>query len=104
MKNKNGFTLVELLVTITLMLTLLGLAIASYINVSNSKKREAWQMVKSQIETAAAESDIPHQRFASLGIITESAYVQMECDGVACLDLGFPARYTNFRKATEKDA
>ncbi len=55
MKNKNGFTLVELLVTITLMLTLLGLAIASYINVSNSKKREAWQMVKSQIETAAAE-------------------------------------------------
>ena len=46
-------------------------------------------------ETAAAESDIPHQRFASLGIITESAYVQMECDGVACLDLGFPARYTH---------
>ncbi len=46
-------------------------------------------------EKAAKEDGIPHQRFASLGIITESAYVQMEFDGIACLDLGFPARYTH---------
>ncbi len=46
-------------------------------------------------ETVADEQRIPHQRFASLGIITESAYLQMEGEGTACLDLGFPARYTH---------
>lgn len=46
-------------------------------------------------EESAERANIPHQRFASLGIITESAYIQMECDGIACLDLGFPARYTH---------
>lgn len=44
---------------------------------------------------AAKEDGIPVQRFASLGIITDSAYVQMEGDGIACLDLGFPVRYTH---------
>ena len=46
-------------------------------------------------EQSAEKEGIPHQRFASLGIITESAYIQMECDGIACLDLGLPARYTH---------
>lgn len=46
-------------------------------------------------EETAIKEGIPHQKFASLGIITESAYVQMENDGAACLDLGFPARYTH---------
>ena len=46
-------------------------------------------------EECALRENIPHQRFASLGIITESAYVQMENEGVACLDLGYPARYTH---------
>jgi putative aminopeptidase FrvX len=44
---------------------------------------------------AANEDSIPVQRFASLGILTDSAYVQMEGKGIACLDLGFPARYTH---------
>ena len=46
-------------------------------------------------EKTAHENNIPVQRFASLGIITESAYIQMEQNGIACLDLGFPARYTH---------
>lgn len=46
-------------------------------------------------EETAIKEGIPHQRFASLGIITESAYIQMENNGAACLDLGFPARYTH---------
>lgn len=46
-------------------------------------------------EKTAEEYKIPHQRFASLGIITESAYIQMECNGIACLDMGYPARYTH---------
>ena len=54
-KNKNGFTLIELLVTIVLMLTILGIAIVSFISISDRKKQEAWQQVISQIETAAKE-------------------------------------------------
>ena len=44
---------------------------------------------------AAKEEGIPLQRFASLGILTDSAYLQLEGDGVAALELGFPARYTH---------
>ncbi len=43
----------------------------------------------------ATEEGIAFQRFASLGMLTDSAYVQMENQGVACLDMGFPARYTH---------
>lgn len=55
MKSKKGFTLVELLVVIALMLTILGIAIVSFINVSNNKKEEAWKQVKKQIEAGALE-------------------------------------------------
>lgn len=50
-----GFTLIELLVVIALMLSVLGIAIVSFINVSDKKKKEAWEDVKAQIETAATE-------------------------------------------------
>lgn len=46
-------------------------------------------------EQTAEKENIPYQRFASLGIITDSAYVQMEGEGISCLDMGFPARYTH---------
>ena len=49
---------------------------------------------KLAIETATREN-IPFQRFASLGMLTDLAYVQMENQGIACLDMGFPARYTH---------
>lgn len=55
LKNNCGFTLIELLVTIALMLTILGIAIVSFISVSDRKKEEAWQQVISQIEVAAKE-------------------------------------------------
>ncbi len=45
-------------------------------------------------DTAQAEK-ISLQRFAALGIITDAAYLQLEQDGVACLEMGFPARYTH---------
>jgi putative aminopeptidase FrvX len=43
----------------------------------------------------AAKINCPIQRFAALGIITDSAYIQLEGEGVACLEMGFPARYTH---------
>jgi len=53
--NQKGFTLIELLVTIALMLSILGIAIVSFINISNRKKEETWGQVKDQVETAAIE-------------------------------------------------
>lgn len=55
MKNKKGFTLIELLVTIALMLSILGIAIVSFIKVSDKKKEESWEKVKNQTELAAEE-------------------------------------------------
>jgi putative aminopeptidase FrvX len=46
-------------------------------------------------EKCAAAEKLPLQRFASLGILTDLSYVQLEDDGVAVIDLGFPARYTH---------
>lgn len=43
----------------------------------------------------AKEYSIPIQRFASTGILTDSAYVQLEGEGIASIDLGFPTRYTH---------
>lgn len=45
--------------------------------------------------TVAKENNIPLQRFASVGILTDSSYVQLEGNGVAALELGFPTRYTH---------
>jgi putative aminopeptidase FrvX len=42
---------------------------------------------------AAETLGIPLQHTASFGIITDSAYVQLESTGIATIDLGFPVRY-----------
>ena len=55
MKDKKGFTLVELLITITLMLLILVLAIVDFNRVSKNKKEDLWQLVKKQIEDAAED-------------------------------------------------
>ena len=43
----------------------------------------------------AAENNLPLQEFASIGMLTDCAYVQMENNYVGCLDMGFPCRYTH---------
>ncbi len=46
-------------------------------------------------ERTAVEDGIPLQRFASLGILTDSSYAQLEGYGLAAIELGYPARYTH---------
>lgn len=55
MSNKKGFTLVELIVTIAVMLSILTIAIVSFISISNKKKQESYNAVKNEIITAAEE-------------------------------------------------
>ena len=43
----------------------------------------------------AAVASTPLQRSAHVGALTDSSYVQGLKEGVACIDLGFPTRYTH---------
>ena len=45
-------------------------------------------------ETAAAE-EIPLQRSAQVGVLTDLSYVQTIGQGVAALDIGFPMRHSH---------
>ena len=47
------------------------------------------------IETTAEAKGIPLQRSAQTGILTDLSYVQLVGSGVACVDLGFPMRYSH---------
>jgi putative aminopeptidase FrvX len=46
-------------------------------------------------EAAAGDAELGLQRSAQAGILTETSYVQLMHGGIACADLGFPARYTH---------
>jgi putative aminopeptidase FrvX len=48
------------------------------------------------METAAAAAGLPLQRSAHTGALTDLSYIQfMGSEGVACLDVGFPMRYSH---------
>jgi putative aminopeptidase FrvX len=47
------------------------------------------------IEQVACDQQIPLQRSAQVGILTDLSYVQLVGDGVASLELGFPMRYSH---------
>ena len=44
---------------------------------------------------AAKDCGITLQKFASTGMLTDLSYIQLEQEGVAALDMGFPTRYTH---------
>ena len=46
-------------------------------------------------EETARQANLPLQRSAHIGALTDSAYVQLVGQGVAAIDLGFPTRYTH---------
>jgi putative aminopeptidase len=47
------------------------------------------------MERASAKAKLALQRSAHIGALTETSYVQLVGQGVACIDMGFPARYTH---------
>lgn len=75
--NEKGFTLIELLVVIVLMLSILGIAILSFVNISNKKKEESWKQVKFQVETAAKEYFISNEYFLTALDNSEIGYVSV---------------------------
>ncbi len=52
------------------------------------------KMVK-LVEEYCKSADIPLQRIATTGLLTDASYVQLMDNGVAIIDLGFPCRYTH---------
>jgi len=46
-------------------------------------------------EGSAAAADIPLQRSAQVGVLTDLSYVQLVGQGVASIDIGFPMRYSH---------
>ena len=49
----------------------------------------------SLLQSTADRENITLQRSAHIGALTETSYVQLVGKGVACIDMGFPARYTH---------
>ena len=49
----------------------------------------------SLFQSTAERENIPLQRSAHIGALTETSYVQLVGKGVASIDMGFPARYTH---------
>lgn len=47
------------------------------------------------MQESADGKDISLQRSAHIGALTETSYVQLVGQGVACIDMGFPCRYTH---------
>ncbi len=47
------------------------------------------------MEAAAEEADVPLQRSAQVGVLTDLSYVQLVGSGVAAIDVGFPMRYSH---------
>ena len=46
-------------------------------------------------EETSRAIDVPLQRSAHTGVLTDSSYVQLVGQGVASIDLGFPMRYSH---------
>ena len=46
-------------------------------------------------EQAAKVAELPLQRSAQTGVLTETSYVQLVGAGIASIDVGFPCRYTH---------
>jgi putative aminopeptidase FrvX len=49
----------------------------------------------SLLKKSAAEKNIPLQRSAGRGALSDAAYLQLEGEGIPCMDMGCPDRYSH---------
>jgi putative aminopeptidase FrvX len=49
----------------------------------------------SMVDDAAKAQKISLQRHATIGLLTDASYVQLVGDGIACVDVAWPTRYTH---------
>jgi len=81
-RKEKGFTLIELLIVIIILAVLAGIAIPSYLSITNRAKRSATQAELSGIATAleiynADESAYPNvTTFAAMSALISPAYMQ----------------------------
>jgi putative aminopeptidase FrvX len=47
------------------------------------------------VEEAADAQKVDLQRHATIGLLTDASYVQLVGEGVACVDVAWPTRYTH---------
>ena len=47
------------------------------------------------VKETARRLGMEFQRFAAVGLLTDASYLQLEGNGIACLEMGYPARYTH---------
>jgi putative aminopeptidase FrvX len=52
------------------------------------------RLVEAIVDTAE-KHHIPYQKNISMGLLTDTSFFQIEGDGVLCLDIGIPTRYTH---------
>jgi putative aminopeptidase FrvX len=51
--------------------------------------------VLSLVEESAKSQKVDLQRHATIGLLTDASYVQLVGEGVACVDVAWPTRYTH---------
>ena len=49
----------------------------------------------SYFRNVADQNGIPYQLNVSMGLLTDASFMQLEGEGVHCIDIGFPTRYTH---------
>ena len=75
-KNKKGFTIIELLVMVTLLLIILGLMVPNFLAYINNSDRSKYDTLKKNIESSAAIYVDNEGGFSKVGPITIGKLVE----------------------------
>ena len=86
MKNKKGFTLVELLATIIVIGLIMALILPSATRLSNENKETIYHTYEEMVEEYAAVSEYKNQYYIDIDDLDELSKVKNECTGYVLID------------------